>query len=174
MVRHRTEAGRYGLDDRFDRAISAAVAGPRPECTDRRPGGPPRSRTLSGGACVKLDEQKYGNWARLLQFSAAGTVAEDTSPHQTLGDMILERVRLGIERRPVGGQPVMEPLNDGAYRRNPAIRCRLALPGGLIRSPRPTTLCSCNCWMARRRSWPSAIAGRAMDSTRPQRWPRVK
>ncbi len=48
----------------------------------------------------KLDEQQYDNWARLLQFSAAGTVMEDASPRQTLGDMTLERVRLGIERRP--------------------------------------------------------------------------
>ena len=68
MVRHRTQANRRGADDRFDRAISKAVAGPRSECTDRRPGGPPRGRTLFDGA--RLQTRR----ANLRQLGAAAAV----------------------------------------------------------------------------------------------------
>ncbi len=60
----------------------------------------------------KVDEQKFGDWARLLRFSAAGQVAELATPHQAFGDMILDEARLGIEQRP--GIPAgAEPTDDG-------------------------------------------------------------
>lgn len=62
----------------------------------------------------KLDEQRIDDWARLVQFSAAGQPAEVVEPGQILGDMTLARAELAIERQPAAGrQPAAEPLDDG-------------------------------------------------------------
>ena len=47
----------------------------------------------------KLDEQRFDDWARLVRYSAAGTVAEDLAPQQVLGDMLLDRATVGLARR---------------------------------------------------------------------------
>ena len=60
----------------------------------------------------KVDEQKFGDWARLLCFSAAGQAAESAAPAVALGEMILDEVRLGVEARP-GSAAGAEPANDG-------------------------------------------------------------
>jgi hypothetical protein len=70
-------------------------------------------RWLAANA-FKLDEQQIDNWARLVQFSAAGQPAEVVEPGQALGDMTLVRAELAIERQPASGrQPAAEPLDDG-------------------------------------------------------------
>jgi len=62
----------------------------------------------------KLDEQSFDNWARLVQFSAAGSAAEIVEPAQTLGDMSLALAWLGVEQqRSTGRQTDAEPLDDG-------------------------------------------------------------
>jgi Dolichyl-phosphate-mannose-protein mannosyltransferase len=67
----------------------------------------------------KVDEQKYGDWARLLRFSAAGRLAEVISPNQALGEMTLEQATLGIEKEPAlsgltnEGSGIGEALDDG-------------------------------------------------------------
>jgi hypothetical protein len=60
----------------------------------------------------KVDEQKIGDWARLLRFSASGRPAEDTTPGQALGEMVLQRVNLGLEGEAGDPQPT-DPLDDG-------------------------------------------------------------
>jgi hypothetical protein len=59
-----------------------------------------------------VDEQKFGDWARLLRFSASGRPAEDTTPGQALGEMVLQRVNLGLEGEAGDPQPT-DPLDDG-------------------------------------------------------------
>ncbi|MFZ2362798.1 MAG: hypothetical protein WA040_25895, partial [Anaerolineae bacterium] len=62
----------------------------------------------------KLDEQRFEDWARLVQFSAAGQPAEVVEPGQILGDMTLARAWLGVEQqRSTGHQTGAEPLDDG-------------------------------------------------------------
>lgn len=56
----------------------------------------------------KVDEQQFDNWARLLQFSAPARPAEQSTPAAALGDMVLDRVWLGLE-----GSATSEPLDDG-------------------------------------------------------------
>jgi hypothetical protein len=60
----------------------------------------------------KVDEQKFGDWARLLRFSAAGRAAEEAAPRQALGEMVLQRVHLGIEGKAASTLPA-DPLDDG-------------------------------------------------------------
>jgi hypothetical protein len=72
----------------------------------------------------KLDELQVDNWARLVQFSAAGQPAEQVEAGQVLGDMTLERAMLAIERQPASGRtPQVEPLDDGQV---------LARPGDVL------------------------------------------
>jgi hypothetical protein len=59
----------------------------------------------------KLGEQRFGDWARLLSFSAAGRPAEIVAPRQALGEMILAEARLGLEQR--SGAVVTQPMSDG-------------------------------------------------------------
>jgi hypothetical protein len=60
----------------------------------------------------KVDEQKFGDWARLLRFSAAGRLAEEATPQQALGEMVLQSIHLGIEGATVSPQPD-DPFDDG-------------------------------------------------------------
>jgi hypothetical protein len=60
----------------------------------------------------KVDEQDYGDWARLLRFSAAGRSAEESTPQQSLGDMVLQRIHLGIEGE-AGSLQFKDPPDDG-------------------------------------------------------------
>lgn len=60
----------------------------------------------------KLEERRFDEWARLLCFSAAGHVAEITTPHAELGDMGLIQARLSLEAHP-SMDPHAEPLDDG-------------------------------------------------------------
>jgi hypothetical protein len=59
----------------------------------------------------KLGEQRFGDWARLLSFSAAGQPAEVGTPRQALGELILAEARLGLERRPTPA--TAQPMEDG-------------------------------------------------------------
>jgi hypothetical protein len=78
-------------------------------------------RYLSENA-YKVDEQQYGNWARLLRYSAAGHPAEVSNPGQSLGEFTLERASLGIQDRtarsdPASAEPTAgDPLEDGVVR----------------------------------------------------------
>ncbi len=58
----------------------------------------------------KVDEQKFGDWARLLRFSAAGRPAETAAPRRALGDMILDEARVGVEKH--SGVPAGTELTD--------------------------------------------------------------
>ena len=60
----------------------------------------------------KLDEQRYGEWARLIRFSAAGQVAERTQLGQALGEFTLVEARLGVE----GSHGSSQPTQDGEVR----------------------------------------------------------
>jgi hypothetical protein len=60
----------------------------------------------------KVDEQKFGDWARLLRFSAAGRSVEEAAPGQELGEMVLQRLHLGIEGEAASALPA-DPLDDG-------------------------------------------------------------
>jgi hypothetical protein len=75
----------------------------------------------------KLDEQAYDNWARLLQFSAAGTLAEEIQSQQALGDMTLERARLGLEQRPDRAPAASEALDDGVVQAEPGDTLQVGL-----------------------------------------------
>ena len=83
----------------------------------------------------KLDEQTYDNWARLLQFSAAGTVMEDANPRQALGDMILERARIGIEHRPADDQLTSDPTGDGVLQARPGDTLQISLNWRAVQPP---------------------------------------
>ncbi len=48
---------------------------------------------------AKAGEQQYGDWARLLRFSAAGVPVLTVTPEQTLGDMVLDRATLSLQRQ---------------------------------------------------------------------------
>ena len=84
----------------------------RNAATDDQEGRREIERYLADHA-YKVTEQSYDNWARLLQFSAAGDPVEVGAPGQTLGDMTLERTHLGLERRALPGLPPEELLSDG-------------------------------------------------------------
>ncbi len=60
----------------------------------------------------KLDEQKFGDWARLIAFSAAGQVAERVEAAQPLGELTLAEARLGVE----GSLGASQPTQDGEVR----------------------------------------------------------
>jgi hypothetical protein len=84
----------------------------------------------------KLDEQQADNWARLVQFSAAGREAEIVEPAQTLGDMSLARAWLGVEQqRSTGRQPDAEPLDDGQVVARPGDVLQLSLQWRAERPP---------------------------------------
>ena len=98
-----------GLLERYPRLW---LARDRNAATDDQEGRRELERYLADHA-YKVEEQSYDNWARLLQFSAAGQAVEVGAPGQALGDMTLERTHLGLERRvPPGLQPE-ESLSDG-------------------------------------------------------------
>jgi hypothetical protein len=59
----------------------------------------------------KRDEQKFGDWARLLSFSAAGRPVETGTPRQALGEMILADAWLGLEKRLPPA--AVQPMEDG-------------------------------------------------------------
>jgi 4-amino-4-deoxy-L-arabinose transferase-like glycosyltransferase len=76
----------------------------------------------------KLDEQQFDNWARLVQFSAAGREAEIVQPAQALGDMSLARAWLGIEQQlSTDSQPAAEPQDDGQVLARPGDVLQLSL-----------------------------------------------
>lgn len=76
----------------------------------------------------KLEEQQIDNWARLVQFSAAGQPVEVIEAEQTLGDMTLARAELAIEQQPAAGrQPAAEPLDDGQALARPGDILQLSL-----------------------------------------------
>ena len=60
----------------------------------------------------KLSEQKFGDWARLIRFSAAGRMAEQMEPGQALGEFTLAEARLGVE----GLRGASQPARDGEVR----------------------------------------------------------
>ena len=60
----------------------------------------------------KLSEQKFGDWARLIAFSAAGQVAERVEAAQSLGELTLVEARLGVE----GSLGAPQPAQDGEVR----------------------------------------------------------
>ena len=86
----------------------------------------------------KLDEQTYDNWARLLQFSAAGTLAEEIHPQQALGDMTLVRARLGLERRQEGVGTASDPPNDGVVQARPGDTLQVGLTWRADQTPQAT------------------------------------
>ena len=98
-----------GLVERYPRLW---LARDRSAATDDQEGRRELERYLADHA-YKLQEQSYDNWARLLQFSAAGDPVEVSAPGQSLGDMTLERVRLGLERGLPPDLPPEELLSDG-------------------------------------------------------------
>lgn len=74
----------------------------------------------------KLDEQQADDWARLMQFSAAGQAAELVEPTAVLGDIVLERATLGIEWR--GDAPAAtDPLDDGVVQARPSDTLQVSL-----------------------------------------------
>jgi len=76
----------------------------------------------------KLEEEQIDDWARLVQFSAAGLPAENVAPEQSLGDMILARAALSIEQQPAAGrQSAAEPLDDGQVQARPGDVVQLSL-----------------------------------------------
>ncbi len=76
----------------------------------------------------KLDEEQIDDWARLVQFSAAGLPVEVAEPGQALGDLTLARAELAIEQQPAAGrQPAAEPLDDGQILARPGDVLQLSL-----------------------------------------------
>lgn len=69
----------------------------------------------------KLDEEQFDNWARLLQFSAAGRLAEQRTINQALGEITLERVSLALEQRTSSAVSLAlpDPLSDGVVLAQP-------------------------------------------------------
>ena len=70
----------------------------------------------------KLDEQRFGDWARLLRYSAAGTLAERVAPQQTLGDMTLAQATIGVQGI-LRYFEMPQPVDDGVV---------IARPGGTL------------------------------------------
>ena len=79
----------------------------------------------------KLDEQQFGNWARLLHFSAAGVPAGSSSAAQVLGEISLDQVRLQVAPTGVEGSCGAA----GASSRDQAI-----LPGAPVQAQSGDTL----------------------------------
>ncbi|MBA2390023.1 MAG: hypothetical protein H0V67_07160, partial [Geodermatophilaceae bacterium] len=68
----------------------------------------------------KLDEERFEDWARLVRFSAAGTLAEQSDVPRALGEMTLVQSTLRIQRdqtilaaRDAGPPRAGEPTGDG-------------------------------------------------------------
>jgi hypothetical protein len=76
----------------------------------------------------KLDEQQIDDWARLVQFSAAGQPAEIVEPGQVLGDVVLARASVAIEQQPsTGRQTAAQSLDDGQALARPGDVLQLSL-----------------------------------------------
>jgi hypothetical protein len=61
----------------------------------------------------KLGEERFGDWARLLRYSAAGRAAEEgAGAGAALGEFTLTGATLGVEQSEASANPV-EPLDDG-------------------------------------------------------------
>ena len=98
----------------------------------------------------KVDEQEYGDWARLLRFSAAGRSAEESTPRQALGEMVLQSVHLGIEGEAGSSQPGTRSTT-ARCRHARETPCKSACNGWPRRSRPPTTASSCSFWTVHRR-----------------------
>jgi 4-amino-4-deoxy-L-arabinose transferase-like glycosyltransferase len=61
----------------------------------------------------KLDEQQVENWARLMQFSSPGQLAEISEFMQSLGGITLIRASLSLERQSSSKNVNDESLHDG-------------------------------------------------------------
>jgi hypothetical protein len=79
----------------------------------------------------KLREERYEDWARLLLFSAPGSVAEKPASGQTLGEFTLEQATLGIERKAADS----EPLDDGRVQAMPGDTLQIGLHWRAARKP---------------------------------------
>ncbi|MCB0205574.1 MAG: phospholipid carrier-dependent glycosyltransferase [Anaerolineae bacterium] len=81
----------------------------------------------------KLDEQRFDDWARLLHYSAAGTVVEHIAPQQTLGDMALVEATLGIQETGSGLQP--QTTSDGVVVARPGDTLQIGLRWQALQPP---------------------------------------
>lgn len=108
------------LDHRFGRIW---LARDRDAASDDAEGRRALERYLSEHA-FKLDEERFGDWARLLRYSAAGALAERVAPQQTLGDMTLVEAAIGVQGTGVFSKAIApQPLDDGVV---------VARPGGTL------------------------------------------
>jgi len=87
-------------------------------------------RWLTGHA-YKLGEQRFGDWARLIAFSAAGQVAERVEAAQSLGELTLVEARLGVE----GSLGSTQPTQDGEVRGRPGGVLQISLDWRADRKP---------------------------------------
>jgi hypothetical protein len=91
----------------------------------------------------KLDEQRFGDWARLLRFSAAGRAAEAASPGKELGEFTLEHFTLGMEDAQLSPTQIargavqsdLEPLDDGKVQARPGDTLQVGLRWRANRQP---------------------------------------
>ncbi len=91
----------------------------------------------------KLGEQGFDDWARLLQYSAAGRPAEVAAPQQALGEMVLQRVALGLENSAATAEPQPDPaetapgqpLDDGQVLAQPGDTLQIGLTWQATRPP---------------------------------------
>jgi hypothetical protein len=86
----------------------------------------------------KLDERRYDEWARLLRFSASGTLVEQSQPGQVLGEFTLTNAGLGVET--ASGMPGAEsdgaqPANEGAVTAKSGDTLQVALTWRADRQP---------------------------------------
>jgi hypothetical protein len=103
------------LDQLMRRYGRIWVARDRNAATDDQEGRRGVERYLSEHA-YKVDEQGFGDWARLLRYSAAGRAAEVFRGPQGLGEMTVVSATLGVQAAtPVanGQLTATEPLDDG-------------------------------------------------------------
>ncbi|MEZ4767820.1 MAG: 6-pyruvoyl-tetrahydropterin synthase-related protein [Caldilineales bacterium] len=75
----------------------------------------------------KLDEERFGDWARLLRYSAGSTVAEQVAPEQPLGDMTLVEATIGVQPASTSSSDAAQPLDDGVVLARPGETLQIRL-----------------------------------------------
>ena len=83
----------------------------------------------------KLDEERFQDWARLLQFSAAGEIRAHVQPKQQLGDMMLRDATVGVEQVPKENDDQPAVSNQDAVFIRPGDTLQLSLHWQALEQP---------------------------------------
>ncbi|HEX9118889.1 MAG TPA: glycosyltransferase family 39 protein [Anaerolineae bacterium] len=123
------------LDQLMTRYPNIWVARDRNAADDDQNGRRGTERYLVDHA-YKVDEQSFGNWSRLIHFSAAGGVTQTVALKQTLGEMALDQVALRV----ASDGPAQACTNQAKGQANAAAGDTAPSGTGVVRAQRGDTL----------------------------------